>query len=291
MKKKLLKMNILHCDETIVQVLKEPGKSPQSKSYMWLYRSGKYDIPIILYEYKSSREAKWAKEFLTGYSGYIHADGYAGYNKVENVIISACLSHVRRKFTDTLKAMPKNIDKSSVALTLTNKAIEYCNRLFEIERTIKDEPLHVRFIERIKRSKPLLDEFKDWLDYNKQRVLPSSYLMKAINYALGQWDKMLVFLYDARLEIDNNRAERTIKSYVISRKNFLFCNTPKGAETAAIIISITETAKENNLNPFEYLKYIFDMMPNIENLNDDELDKLTPWSAELPLNCRVVKSV
>ena len=289
LKKELLKLDILHCDETELQVLSEPGKSAQSKSYMWLYRSGIYDPPIILYDYQPSRAGECPKKFLEGYSGYGHVDGYKGYNKVKNIILSACWAHARRAFVDALKALPKNISKDNIALTISNKGLEYCDKLFEIERLLKEFTPELRYEERLKRSKPLLEEFKVWLDYYYIRTLPKSPAGKAIRYCINIWNKLIVFLKDGRLEISNNRAERTIKSLVLSRKNFLFCKTQRGANACAVIFSIVETAKENSLNPFEYLKYLFEKMPNIDILNDEVFSQLVPWAADLPESVKVPK--
>ena len=120
-------------------------------------------------------------------------------------------------------------------------------------------------------------------------VLPKSALGKAIKYCRKQWHKLIVFLEDGRLEIDNNRSERSIKPFVIGRKNFLFSNTPKGAKSSAIIYSIVETAKENGLIPFEYLKYLFEQLPNIDTTNKDDLDQLLPWSSTIPSHCQRTK--
>jgi transposase len=287
MKRELIKQNIIHCDETTLTVLREPGKPAESKSYMWLYRSGRYGIPIVLYEYQSNRSGKHPLKFLEGFRGYAHVDGYAGYNKLEdnNVILSACFSHARRAFTDALKSLPKEVNDIQVA---TNEGLNYCNKLFEIERLLKEETPDVRFLQRIKRSKPVLDEFYKYLKKYQANALPKSPLGKAVRYCLNIWDKLNVFLYDGRLEIDNNRAERSIKPFVIARKNFLFCNTPRGANSSSVIFSIVETAKENGLNPFEYLKFLFEKMPNMDCLDGNSLKDLLPWSDTLPSCCKVL---
>lgn len=289
MHKELLKLNIIHCDESTLQVLKEPGRTAQSKSYMWLYRSGRYGPPIVLYEYQPTRSGECPKNFLEGFIGHAHVDGYKGYHKVANVRLSACWAHARRNFADALKALPKNVKPGSQPKALSTTGLEYCNKLFEIERTLKEEPPEVRFIKRLEKSKPVLDEFKKWLDYNLPRTLPESLVRKAIKYCLNIWENLYVFLENGMLEIDNNRAERSIKPFVLARKNFLFCNTQRGADAAAVIFSIVESAKEAGLNPIAYLTYLFDVMPNFEEINEETLQKITPWAKELPENCRVPK--
>ncbi len=197
---------------------------------------------------------------------------------------SGCWSHARRKFDEALKSLPKEADKSKVTAT---EGLEYCNQLFAIERKCLDKTPKERYEIRIKRSQPILEAFSTWLKMQTPKVLPKSALGKAIKYCRNQWNKLTVFLEDGRLEIDNNRSERSIKPFVIGRKNFLFSNTPKGAESSAIIYSIVETAKENGLSPFEYLKYLFEQLPNIDSTNEEAMDQLLPWSTTIPLTVKV----
>jgi len=135
---------------------------------------------------------------------------------------------------------------------------------------------------RLTRNRPLVDDFHAWLVYQRPRVLPKSAFGQAIAYCLNQWDKLTAFFKDGRLELDNNRAERSIKPFVIGRKNWLFSNTPKGAKASATIYSIVETAKENGLDPFTYLKYLSEQLPNIDINDESVLDKFLPWSDALP---------
>ncbi len=282
----MIKKDILHADESTLQVLKEPGKAPTSKSYMWLYRTGKYDKPIILYDYQPSRSGDNPKRFLEGFSGYLNVDGYAGYNKVPDVILVSCLAHARRRFKKTLDVLPKN---SKVMRTRANAGLNYCNQLYKIESKIRDLSPEERYKKRLELSRPVLDDFLAWLNEMREKIIPKSLLGDAINYTLNQWDHLTNFLLDGRLEIDNNRAERNFKSYVVGRKGWLFSNTPKGAKTSAIIFSLVETAKENKLKPFNYLKYLLDQLPNIDINNEKELDKLLPWSDSIPDDCKLNK--
>ncbi len=282
----LLEKDILMADETTVQVLHEPGRAPTTKSFMWLYRTGKYDNPIVLYDYQETRAGDHPKEFLTGFKGYLQADGYSGYNKLDNIIRVGCLAHVRRGYIEALNALPKNAQSSR---TLANKGVKFCNELYKIEQKIRDLSIEERLNIRLKLSKPILDDFSAWLKKQSKKVLPKSKLSEAINYTINQWDYIMNILLDGRLEIDNNRAERSIKPFVIGRKGWLFSNTPKGAKSSAIIYSIVETAKENKLKPFEYLKYLLDKLPNIDINDHSELDKLLPWSEALPDECKLNK--
>lgn len=282
----LLLEEILHADETTVQVLKEPGRAAESKSYMWLYRNGRDRPPNILFEYQRTRASKHPKKFLADFKGYLHVDGYGGYDSIPNITLAGCWSHARRYFDEALKALPKGADQSKLTAT---QGLEYCNQLFAIERECVNKTPEERHEIRLKRSKPVLDAFSAWLKIQTPKVLPKSALGKAIKYCRKQWHKLIVFLEDGRLEIDNNRSERSIKPFVIGRKNFLFSNMPKGAKSSAVIYSLVETAKENGLKPFEYLKYLFEQLPNIDTTNDEELDQLLPWSPNIPLHCQVTK--
>ena len=282
----LLEQDILQADETTLQVLSEPGRSATSKSYMWLYRTGR-DVPaIVLYDYQQTRAAKHPKAFLSGFSGYLHVDGYQGYNDLPKVKLVGCWAHARRKFDEALTAMPaelKNTGKTSAA----EEGLQFCNQLFSIERKIKDCSQEDRKKARIERSQPVLDAFSAWLQSQSSRVTPKSALGQAIKYCRNQWSRLTMFLEDGRLEIDNNRSERAIKPFVIGRKNWMFAASMKGAKASAIVYSIVETAKENQLNPLNYLTFVFEQLPLIDLSDKEALDQLLPWSKTLPADCRV----
>jgi hypothetical protein len=168
--------------------------------------------------------------------------------------------------------------------------LQYCNRLFDIEKELEDVTDKERYEKRLELSKPILDEFYNWLKRQKQLVLPKSAFGQAITYCLNQWEELNNFLQDGRLEISNNRAERSIKLFVIGRKNWLFSNTPRGARSSAIIYSIIETAKENNLKPYNYLIYLFEQLPNVDTNDPAIMDSLLPWSKKLPKECRMPRT-
>lgn len=283
----LLKRDILHVDESTLQVLKEPGRNADVKSYMWLYRTGRDGPYIVLYDYQTTRAGKHPRKFLETFKGYLHSDGYDGYNNMPGIIRVGCWSHARRMYTDTIKAMPK-IKKDGP--TVAEEGLAFCNKLFSIEKELHDVSTEKRYEERLKRSKPVLDDFQAWLKYQTPRVLPKSALGKAITYCRNQWKYLEGFLLDGRLELDNNRAERSIKSFVIGRKGWLFSNTPKGAKASATMYSIVETAKENNLNPYRYIKYLLEKLPNIDIADEKVLDEMLPWSVSLPEICRSKRS-
>ena len=266
---------ILHADETTLQVLHEPDKAAQAMSYMWLYRtSGDADMPIVLYDYQPDRRAKRPAEFLKGFKGYLHTDGYSGYHGLpDGIVIIGCWAHARRKFDEALTGLPPKDQAGSLAL----RGKQYCDRLFAIERTHENCTPEERYLKRQELAKPVLDEFSSWL--SSLRPAPKSGLGKAVHYTREQWNYLKRYLLDGRLEISNNRAERSIKPFVIDRKNFLFANTPGGARASAVAFSIIQTAKENGLNPYAYLTYIFKNAPNwdIRN-NPDVLKKMLPNS-------------
>ena len=273
--KELLKRDVLHADETTLQVLHEPGKKPQSDSYMWLYRtSGDTDKPIVLYEYQPGRGAKHPKEFLAGYAGYLHTDGYAGYHDLgEDITVVGCWAHARRKFDEAVKSLPKGKAKGSSA----SQGLAYCNLLFEIEQGLSEETADERYEQRLKQTKPVLDAMLSWA--NTRTAATKSALGKAFTYLKEQWPYLTNYLNDGRLEISNNRAERSIKPFVIDRKNFLFANTPKGATGSAIMFSLIQTAIENGLDPYKYLTWLLRKAKNADLTDARTIQSLLPWNS------------
>ena len=282
----LLKQDILHADETTLQVLNEPGRTAESTSYMWLYRTGRESPAMVLYDYQTTRASKHPRQFLNGFKGFIHVDGYAGYNGMPNVTLVGCLAHARRKFDEALKALPAGQKTAPVA---AKEGLDFCNKLFAIERGLKEVTPEERYKARQELSRPVMEAFSAWIKYQSPRVLPKSAFGQALTYCRNQWDKLAVFLTDGRLELDNNRGERSIKPFVIGRKNWLFSNTAKGAKASATIYSIIESSKENGLNPFKYLVYLFEKLPDVDIKNPAVLDEFMPWSDELPIECRLEK--
>jgi len=288
LKELLINQDTLHVDETTLQVLREPGKTAQSKSYMWLYRSSGYNRngvkdknPIVLFEYQPDRKAKRPSDFLKNYKGYIHTDGYEVYHSLPKTItVVGCWAHARRKFDEALKKLdPQDRDGSNAA-----RGKRYCDKLFELERNFANLSPAERHQKRHEISKPLIDEFYVWVD--ALNALPKTPIGIATRYAQGQRKYLENYLLDGRLEISNNRAERSIKPFVIDRKNFLFANTPRGAKASAVMFSIIETAKENGLDPFLYLTHTFQNAPNWNIKNDiNMLGLLLPFF--VPASCKV----
>jgi len=274
----LLEREVLHADETVLQVLREPGKKANTNSYMWLYRtSGDTKHPIVLYEYQATRSSAHPKRFLERFKGYLHTDGYDGYHKLP-VTVVGCWVHMRRKFTDALKTIPPEERADSD----TQKAIERIATLFHLETLFADLSPEERYARRLAESKPLAEAFFTWLD--TLTVLPKMPLGKAIQYAFGQRCWLMNVYLDGRTEFSNNRAENSIRPFVIGRKNWLFCNTQKGARASSVVYSIIETAKENGLKPFEYLKFLFETVPGATTA---ELERLLPWGDNVLVQCRM----
>lgn len=271
MRKQLLSRDIIHCDETPVQVLKEEGKKPQTKSYMWLYRTGTDDEkPVILYDYQPSRNGDHAVTFLKDFKGYVHSDGYSGYNKLTGITRCGCWAHLRRKF---IEAIPQK--KGTETLTNAEIGRNYCDQLFMIERDLKDLSPEERRIKRLELEKPVLGAFWCWLE--NLNVLKGSALGKAVTYALNQKKYMENYLLDGRCSISNNAAENAIRPFTVGRKNWLFADTPKGASASAAVYSIVETAKANGINVYTYLQYLLVYIPDNDCRNHlEELGHLMP---------------
>ncbi len=271
----LVQREVLHADETELQVLHEPGKKPQSKSYMWLYRtSSDTDKPIVMYEYQPDRKQENPKEFLSGFKGYLHTDGYAGYHSLsEDITVVGCWAHARRKFDEAVKSLPKGKAKNSTAA----QGLAYCTLLFEIEKGISELPSNERYTERLRLAKPVLDELFAWAE--TRNTAPKSALGKALTYLKEQRPYLMNYLKDGRLEISNNRAERSIKPFVIDRKNFLFANTPGGAKGSAVIFTLIQTAIENGLDPYRYLTWLMKTAASLNLKQPEETQQLLPWNA------------
>ena len=282
LRKQLCQQQVLHGDETTLQVLKEPGKSAASKSYMWLYRtSGDAEQPIVLYEYQPNRKPENAEAFLDGFTGWLHADGYVGYHKLpERIRVVGCWAHARRKFDEALNAIPKDAQRGSAAA----EGVAYCSRLFRLEDALAELTPEERHEKRLEQEKPVLGAMSAWANELILKTAPKSALGRALHYLLEQWPYLLRYMEDGRLELSNNRAERSIKPFVMGRKNFLFCNTPAGAQSSAVAYSVIETAKENGLDPYRYLLWIFRTAPALARSDADWAEMLLPGAA--PAKCR-----
>ena len=247
---------------------------------MWVYCSGSYEkTPMVLYEYQPTRSGEHARRFLNGFTGFLQTDGFLGYAKVQNVTHCGCWAHLRRKFQD---AMPKTdcIVGSSAA-----KGYEYCNKLFAIEKEISSLSANERHIERQKQSKPVLDAFWSWVQ--TVSAVGGSKLAEAITYSVNQQKALCAFMENGNIELSNNRAENAIRPFVIGRKNWLFSDTVRGADASAVVYSIVESAKLNDLNIYGYLLHLLTALPSIDfKSNPQLLDNLLPWAKALPDICK-----
>lgn len=277
MRLQLQTAEVLHADETVVQVLHEQDKTPQSNSYMWVYRtSGDTKQHIVLFEYQPGRSGEYPKRFLERFSGYLHTDGYAAYHTLTGITVVGCWVHMRRKFEDAFKVEGKNPESSA------SEAIRRIGVLFHLETLWKDLPPQERYTLRLKESKPLAEAFFSWLD--TLNILPKTVMGRAIHYALEQQSWLMNVYLDGRTELSNNRAENAVRPFAVGRKNWLFCNTVKGAKASSVVYSVIETAKANGLRPFEYLEFLFETMPNTTT---GKLDALLPWGDAMPERCRM----
>jgi hypothetical protein len=283
MQQMLLKEKYLHADETTVQVLNEEGRKNTTKSYMWVYSTGRHcRHPIRIFDYRTGRSGKYPQEFLKGFKGFLHSDAYSGYKKVSDITRCLCWSHLRRYFVD---ALPKDIH--SPEATIPSKGITYCNKLFEIEKTLEEFSGEERKALRLEQEKPVLDAFWTWLDSIRSQVLPKSKLGEALNYALNHKKELLNYLLDGNCVFSNNLAENSIRPFTIGRKNWLFSGSPKGAAASAAVYSIIETAKANGLDPYKYLLFIFRNMPGVLFRQYPEfLEDYLPWSPEVQQACK-----
>ena len=269
---------VLQMDETTVQVIGEEGKSDTSKSYMWLACGGLPGKKVIWYEYHPTRSAYNAKAFLLGYKGYLQTDGYEGYDAaikgMPDIIHVGCFAHARRKFHEASKATKKPQS--------AEEGMKYIRKLYYIEnemRTLhKDEAIFL--IERKRHAIPVLNDFKNWLLRRQEEVPPTLLLGKAIHYSLAQWNKMITYLESPYLTPDNNACENAIRPFVLGRKNWLFSQSPQGAESSCGLYTLIQTAKQNGLIPFKYLTAIFEKATLA--VSTDDWQKLLPWNIFSP---------
>ena len=268
----LLRRMFLMADETPVQVLKEPERRPQTKSYMWVFRTGEdTGPPIILYHYSETRAGENAVNFLEGFEGYLMCDGYSGYNKVKKAKRTSCWSHVRRYLIDAIPK-GKQFDYSQPAV----QGLKYIQELFALE-----DKIHAKYTDpdkikemRLKKELPYLEGFWSWLD--KQAPVRNSRLDKAVTYIRNRKPYLSAYLEDGCCSFTNNASERSVKPFVMGRKNWLFSDTPNGADASALVYTMVETAKANGVNPYHYLTFLLEKFPS-SLMSDEELESLAPW--------------
>lgn len=269
----ILKRNQAMADETPVQVLHEKGRQAQSKSYMWVFRTGEFlDKPAIVYHYEPTRAGSVADEFFRGYDGYLMCDGFSGYNAVSRVKRTGCWAHARRYLLDAVP--PK--DRSDYSLPAVQGSI-YIDKLFETERKIHQKERTADEIKelRLRDEKPVLEGLWSWLE--KQTPVKGSKFYKAVTYLKNQRAYLEMYLEDGLCSFSNNASERCCKAFVIGRKNWLFSNSAKGANASAYVYSVIQTAVANKMNPYHYLCFLLDQAPSSQ-MSFEELEQLAPWN-------------
>jgi transposase len=281
MRKNITDYDVAYSDETTVQVLKDPNKGVNSKKYMWLFAGGAPNQFCFYYRYHHSRSHDVALDFFDGYKGYIHCDGFPGYDtlaaKSVDIKLSGCLYHARRKFVEIIKVTQA---KEGVAYDV----LLYITKLAKIEEEIKALSAEDKFNLRLEKAKPVLDDLHAYLIAMQPRTLPKSPLGQAVSYTLNQWPKLLTYLEDGRLENNNNRSERAIKPFVIGRKGWMFADSVAGAEAAAIIFSLVETCKHHGIEAYDWFRYVLQKLPLCQS--DAEVEELMPFNLDRSLIVR-----
>ncbi len=278
---------LINADETSVQVLNEPGRPATKKSYMWVFKGGATDKPVIIYQYHPTRSGDVAKLFFDGYQGVVQTDGYKAYDFLDgwfDILHVGCWAHARRKFMDVKKA------SSSKKSGSADEVLSKIKKLYALEKIgrLKEMSPAELYEMRQKQAKPILVKIKHWLDKKKKHVPPKSLMGKAVNYGLNQWNRLENYIADGHAGIDNNAVENAIRPFTLGRKNWLFSGTPEGAQASALLFSLIETAKANGLEPYHYLRYLFEKIPTTPvskmqnllptNLVTDDLILLAPPS-------------
>lgn len=278
--RELIKREFLMADETKVQVLKEPGRNAETDSFMWLFRSGEDGLaPIILYKYTQTRAGFNAAYFLKGFRGYLETDCYQGYNSLPGVKRCCCWAHLRRYFVE---AVPKGkeLDYSNPAA----QGVQYCNKLFEYERQSREKGhTHEQRKEyRVKKEMPVLNAFWEWV--SEQSPGKGTRFEKAVNYAQNHKEQFMTYLEDGRCSFSNNLSENAIRPFTVGRRNWLFSDTPRGADASAIVYTMVEMAKAHGLNIYKYLNHLLEHLPETR-MADRELSRLAPWDPEVTSRC------
>lgn len=271
---------LINADETPVQVLNEPGRANTTKSYMWVFRGGMSPPgSAVVFDYRPTRSGEEIlKEYLSGYTGYVQTDGYIGYEVLSELSVThaGCWAHVRRKFVEIVQAVDKARKGKARSGCSADEAVLKIRRLYEIERQGKERELTGVDLLQFRRDHavPLLEEFLDWLQSRVGATPPKGLLGAAINYTLKQWNRLVVYINDPNVGLDNNAAENAIRPFAIGRKNWLFAGSPSGANASAALYSLVETAKANELEPYRYLRFMFERLPYARTSEDYR--KLTP---------------
>ena len=295
MKKRQLEAHVNQCDETTVEVIHD-GRPAGSKSYMWVHLTGELSPgpKIVVYEYQKTRHSSHPKEYYKDFKGILMTDGLEQYHKLARelggVTNANCMAHARRHFANAIKAIGKGNEKA-IKSSIAYKALVRIGAIYNLEGALKELTAEERLKERQASIKPLVEEYFAWVREicSDQTVLPKGETAKGLKYSLNQEEYLKVFLTDGEVPIDDSASERALRNFTVGRKNWVAINTVRGAQASAVIYSITETARANNLNVYYYIRYLLTelMKRKDKNGNIDEtmLESIMPWSKELPAEC------
>ena len=294
MKEEFLKSRYIHCDETRIQVIDEPDQKGSSQNWMWVYLTDHYsESPqMVLFDYERTRAGYHPVNFLGDtFHGYLTCDGYQAYHGLnDSITVTGCFTHARRCFDAALTALKKDFTKEQLKETVAYQAMTRIGILYKVEELIKDKTPEERYQERQKQSRPVVEALFEWLHSMEDSVDRSSLIGDAILYTLNQENYLRRYLDDGHLSIDNNSAARAIKNFAVGRRNWLFAKSIRGADASAVVYSITETALLNGLKPYVYLSYVLDELRKMGPFpKPDNLNRLLPWSDELPEGFRTKK--
>lgn len=290
MHKRILETNeLVMADETRIQCNHEKNRKASTDSFMWVLSSGEQEkIKGVIFKYSKTRNSSEAISLLKGFKGIFVTDAYSGYNKVPDALHAKCWSHTRRKFLDSI---PKDNKYKPIPGTMGEKGLKYCNKLFEIEKKLTELSNEERLSKRHEFSKPVYEAFLVWVDELSKKIITNEKLLEAITYVKNQHVELEQFLNDGRIPLTTNLVERAIRPFAVHRRAWLFADTPKGAVANAVMYSIVESAKLNDLNLFKYIEHLLTELPQLDNLNDEkELEKYLPWSDDLPTELKNVDS-
>lgn len=295
MKTRQLEAHVNQCDETPVEVIHD-GRPAGSKSYMWVHITGELsNVPkIVVYEYQKTRHSDHPKEYYKDYNGILMTDGLGQYHKIakemDGLENANCFSHARRHYANAIKAMGKS-NPETVKSSIAYKALVRIGAIYDLEGSLKELSSEERLKERQSSIKPLVEEYFAWIKeiLADTTVVPKGETAKGINYSINQEEYLKVFLTDGEVPIDNSATERALRGFTIGRKNWMTINTVRGAQASAIIYSITETARANQLNVYYYIRYLLTELPKLidedGNIEQSLLELIMPWSKTLPADC------
>lgn len=299
MKDVLLKQTVVQADETTLKVNRD-GRKAGSSSYMWVYITGEHDDSgkkIVLYDYCRTRSTEHLREFLSSYKGILVSDGYQSYHtfsEEQSLTSAGCWTHCRRRFVNAIKAAKKDLPEEALKNSIAYQALARISAIYKLDGSWKERTSEYRMEHRQRILKPLVDEYFDWVKEQIKtcNVLPKSETGEGLSYSINQEKYLRAFLDNGDIPIDNSACERAIRPFCVGRKNWNVIDTVEGAQASAIVYSIAETAKANNLKPYQYFKYLLTELPERISRKKDStfsLDDLMPWSPKLPMSCRKIK--